>query len=89
MVVVVVVVVVKARWTCCRMRSRHYVSQGECRQSAEALTGWSGRGQTTGLWLAGLCLFGVLASCSVMALRILKSRARPATERRVEERKPR
>lgn len=43
-VVVVVVVVVEARWTCCRMRSRHYVSQGECRQSAEALTGWSGRG---------------------------------------------
>ena len=52
----VVVVVVEARWTCCRMRSRHYVSRGKCRQSAEALTGWSGRGQTTGLWLVGLCL---------------------------------
>lgn len=54
-----VVVVVDARWASCRMRSRHYVSQGECRQSAEAVTGWSGLGGFRLVGCGSLALFGV------------------------------
>lgn len=45
--------VVVERWAGCRMRPRHYVSMGEFRQSAEALTGWCGGGR---VWFVRLCL---------------------------------
>lgn len=64
MVEVVVVVVVEAGWAGCRMRSRHTVSQGECRQSVQRHSRAGVRG--VDYWTGSLAFVWRVTYCSVM-----------------------